>query len=87
MCTRNLQHGVCILFKLMIGIVIFASAIYFLIEKQFNFGVPALIVAVIFSKYTTGYYCLGLECLLDSESDCDSDSSSDSGGGDGGGGD
>jgi F420-0:gamma-glutamyl ligase-like protein len=63
----------------MLGIAIFVSTIYFFIEKQFNFGIAALIVAVIYSKYITGYYCLGLECLLDSESDCDS--FSDSGGG------
>ncbi len=54
----------------MLGITFFACAIYFLIGKQFNIAIPSLIIAVVFSKYTTGYYCLGLECLLDSDSDC-----------------
>ena len=69
----------------MLGITLFAGAIYFLLDQQLNIGIPSLIVAIVFSKYTTGYYFWGVEDFLGSESD--SDSSSDSGGGGDGGGD
>jgi hypothetical protein len=73
------------MFKLILAISLLATALYFLIEKQFDIGVPALLISVIFSKYSTGYYFLGIESLLFSDSDSGSDSFSDSGGGDGGG--